>query len=137
MSPRTTPSRRRLAKTMGSSDRIGLYAVVLRERLSRHRGGCFRRCLFDAQGISGVSAALPFSRSESVARRTWKISAAFDTVRPRASMTSVLIRSPDGADSSWAFRPLLVWFTLATLRTYRQANVWHRAARAISGRYSP
>jgi molybdopterin-binding protein len=32
--------------------------------------------------ISGVSAALPCSRSESVARRTFKISAAFDTLRP-------------------------------------------------------
>src|SRR5579863_4803352 len=44
--------------------------------------------------ISAVSAALPWRRSESVARRTFKISAAFDTLRPRASMTSVLIRSP-------------------------------------------
>src|SRR5208282_1066826 len=44
--------------------------------------------------ISGVSAALPCRRSESVARRTFKISAAFDTLRPRASMTSVLIRPP-------------------------------------------
>src|ERR1700693_5273196 len=46
------------------------------------------------RAISGVSAALPWRRSESVARRTCRISAAFDTVRPRASMTSVLIRSP-------------------------------------------
>src|SRR5438874_6432069 len=46
------------------------------------------------RAISGVSAALPCRRSESVARRTFKISAAFDTLRPRASMTSVLIRSP-------------------------------------------
>src|SRR5208282_4460446 len=46
------------------------------------------------RAISGVSAALPCRRSESVARRTCKISAAFDTLRPRASMTSVLIRSP-------------------------------------------
>src|SRR5256885_6542862 len=46
------------------------------------------------KAISGVSAALPCSRSESVARRTFKISAAFDTLSPRASMTSVLIRSP-------------------------------------------
>src|SRR5580704_6985184 len=46
------------------------------------------------RAISGVSAALPCRRSESVARRTFKISAAFDTFRPRASMISVLIRSP-------------------------------------------
>src|SRR5882762_5115854 len=46
------------------------------------------------RAISGVSAALPCKRSESVARRTCKISAAFDTVRPRASMTSVRISSP-------------------------------------------
>src|ERR1019366_9120370 len=45
------------------------------------------------RAISGVSAALPCRRSESVARRTFKISAAFDTLRRRASMTSVLIRS--------------------------------------------
>src|SRR2546430_2214753 len=46
------------------------------------------------RAISGVRAALPRRRSESVARRTFKISAAFDTLRPRASMTSVLIRAP-------------------------------------------
>src|SRR5438132_6592143 len=46
------------------------------------------------RAISGVRAALPCRRSESVARRTFKISAAFDTLRPRASMISVLIRSP-------------------------------------------
>src|ERR1700674_4034778 len=46
------------------------------------------------RAISGVSAALPCRRSESVARRTFKISAAFDTLRPRASMNSVLISSP-------------------------------------------
>src|SRR5579863_7190143 len=46
------------------------------------------------RAISGVSAALPCSRSDSVARRTCKISAAFDTLRPSASMISVLIRSP-------------------------------------------
>src|SRR5437870_8135807 len=46
------------------------------------------------RAISGVSAALPCRRSESVARRTFKISAALDTLRPRASTTSVLIRSP-------------------------------------------
>ena len=45
--------------------------------------------------MSGVSAALPWSRSESVARRTLKISAAFFTLRPSASM----IGSPDGAGS--------------------------------------
>src|SRR6202050_2023174 len=46
------------------------------------------------RALSGVSAALPCRRSESVARRTFKISAAFETLRPRALMTSVLIRSP-------------------------------------------
>src|ERR1700686_1175429 len=46
------------------------------------------------RAISGVSAALPRSRSESVARRPFKSSAAFDTLRPNASMISVLIRSP-------------------------------------------
>src|SRR5258708_38327554 len=46
------------------------------------------------RAISGVSAALPCRRSESVARRTFKISAAFDTLRPRAWMISVLIKSP-------------------------------------------
>src|ERR1700690_3738304 len=46
------------------------------------------------KAISGVRAALPRRRSESVARRTFKISAAFDTLRPRASMISVLMKSP-------------------------------------------
>src|SRR5277367_3011287 len=46
------------------------------------------------KAISGVRAALPCRRPESVARRTFKISAAFDTVRPSASMISVLIKSP-------------------------------------------
>src|SRR5216683_6242919 len=46
------------------------------------------------RAISGVSAALPCSRSESVARRTFKISAAFETLRPSASIISVLIKSP-------------------------------------------
>src|ERR1035437_3684300 len=46
------------------------------------------------RAISGVSAALAWRRSESVARRTFKTPAAFDTLRPRASMISVLIRSP-------------------------------------------
>src|SRR5450759_2449234 len=46
------------------------------------------------RAISGVSAALAWRRSESVARRTFRTSAAFDTLRPRASMISVLIRSP-------------------------------------------
>src|ERR1022692_3071505 len=46
------------------------------------------------RAISGVSAAFACRRSESVARRTFRISAAFDTLRPRASMISVLIRSP-------------------------------------------
>src|SRR5437870_9928392 len=46
------------------------------------------------RAISGVRAALPCRRSESVARRTFKTSAAFDTLRPRASTISVLIRSP-------------------------------------------
>ena len=51
-------------------------------------------CLFDAQGHFGRNAALPFRRSERVARRTFKISAAFDTLRPSASTISVFIRSP-------------------------------------------
>src|SRR5271157_1158981 len=46
------------------------------------------------RAISGVNAALAWRRSESVARRTFRISAAFDTLRPRASTISVLIRSP-------------------------------------------
>src|SRR6266700_3272150 len=46
------------------------------------------------KAISGVKAALPCSRSERVARRTFKISAAFEMLRPRASMISVFIRSP-------------------------------------------
>src|ERR1035437_2064242 len=44
--------------------------------------------------ISGVNAALAWRRSESVARRTLRITADFDTLRPRASMISVLIKSP-------------------------------------------
>src|ERR1035437_586519 len=46
------------------------------------------------RAISGVSADLAWRRSESVARRTFRISAAFETERPRASMISVRIRSP-------------------------------------------
>ena len=44
--------------------------------------------------ISGDNAALPFSRSESVARRTPRISAAFVTFKPSSSMTSVRMKSP-------------------------------------------
>src|ERR1035441_1706255 len=44
--------------------------------------------------ISGVKAALPRRRSEKVARRTFKTSAAFETLSPSASITSVLMRSP-------------------------------------------
>src|SRR5271165_2242213 len=46
------------------------------------------------RAISAVNAVRPFRRSESVARRTFRTSAAFDTLSPRASMISVLIRSP-------------------------------------------
>src|ERR1035438_7648228 len=46
------------------------------------------------RAISAVKAALPRRRSERVARRTFKTSAAFETLRPRASITSVLMRSP-------------------------------------------
>src|SRR5208283_3054968 len=44
--------------------------------------------------ISDVRADLPLRRSDSVARRTCRISAALVTLRPSASMTSVLIRLP-------------------------------------------
>jgi hypothetical protein len=44
--------------------------------------------------ISGVNAILPCSRSESSLRRTFKRLAAFVKLRLRASMTSVLIKSP-------------------------------------------
>src|SRR5258708_10837997 len=50
--------------------------------------------LLDAQGHFRRQRGLAVQRSESVARLTFKISAAFDTLRPRASMTSVLIRPP-------------------------------------------
>src|SRR5260370_10338220 len=46
------------------------------------------------RAISAVKAALPRRRSERVARRTFKTSAAFETLRPSASITSVLMRSP-------------------------------------------
>src|ERR1035441_2328613 len=44
--------------------------------------------------ISAVKAALPRRRSERVARRTFKTTAALETLSPSASITSVLIRSP-------------------------------------------
>jgi len=45
---------------------------------------------------SPASAAFPCSKSDRVARRTFKISAALDTLRPNASTISVLTKSPDG-----------------------------------------
>ena len=44
--------------------------------------------------ISGDSAALPFSRSDSVARRTPRIAAAYVTFRPNSSITSKRTNSP-------------------------------------------
>src|SRR5271157_4001597 len=46
------------------------------------------------RAIAAVKAALPRRRSERVARRTFKTSAAFEMLRPSASITSVLMRSP-------------------------------------------
>ena len=46
------------------------------------------------KAISGDREALPARRSDRVARRTLRMSAALDTLKPRASMISVLIRSP-------------------------------------------
>ncbi len=43
--------------------------------------------------ISGESDALPFSRSDSVARRTPRIRAAFDTLSPNSSTTSARMNS--------------------------------------------
>src|ERR1700678_2509651 len=60
------------------------------------------------RAISGVSAALPCRRSESVARRTFKIAAALDTLRPRASTISVLIRSPGWGGFFMAIMKLLM-----------------------------
>src|SRR5271157_734982 len=60
------------------------------------------------RAISGVNAALARRRSESVARRTFRISAAFDTLRPRASMISVLIRSPGWGGFFMGIRVLLM-----------------------------
>src|ERR1035437_3907870 len=60
------------------------------------------------RAISGVSAAFACRRSESVARRTFRISAAFDTLRPRASMISVLIRSPGWGGFFMGMQGLLV-----------------------------
>src|SRR5271157_3828247 len=60
------------------------------------------------RAISGVSAALPCRRSESVARRTFRISAAFDTLRPRASIISVLIKSPGWGGFFMGIRALLM-----------------------------
>ena len=44
--------------------------------------------------ISGVRVASPWSRPESIARRTFRICAACVTFRPRASTISVPIRRP-------------------------------------------
>src|ERR1035437_4956848 len=60
------------------------------------------------RAISGVNAALEWRRSESVARRTFRISAALDTLRPRASMISVLIRSPGWGGSFMGIAGLLM-----------------------------
>src|ERR1017187_6009897 len=60
------------------------------------------------RAISGVSAALAWRRSESVARRTFRISAAFDTLRPRAPMISGLIRSPGWGGCFMGIRVLLM-----------------------------
>src|ERR1700722_17687013 len=54
------------------------------------------------KAISGVSAALPWRRSESVAH--FQISAALVTLRPRPSMISALMRSSDDADSPYCNR---------------------------------
>src|SRR5258708_8511101 len=82
------------------------------------------------RAISGVSAALPCSRSESVARRTFKISAAFDTLSPRASMTSVLIRSPGCGGFFIGISFSLVVIDQVNVRLYR-TRVKRRAARCF------
>src|SRR5271157_6123612 len=66
------------------------YASCMRSKWSMSGPNAFSM----RRAISGVNAALPCNKSESVARRTFKSSAAFDTLRPRASTISVLIRSP-------------------------------------------
>jgi hypothetical protein len=50
--------------------------------------------LFDAQGYLRSQRGLAMQKVGELARRTCRICAAFETHRPRASMTSVLIRSP-------------------------------------------
>src|ERR1035437_3501416 len=60
------------------------------------------------RAISGVNAALAWRRSESVARRTFRTSAASDTVRPRASIISVLIKSPGWGGRFMGIRVLLM-----------------------------
>ena len=44
--------------------------------------------------ISAESAAWPFSRAESVARRTPRMAAALVTLRPNSSITSARMKSP-------------------------------------------
>src|SRR5713226_8423397 len=75
------------------------------------------------RAISGVSAALPWRTSESDARRTFRISAALDTVRPKASMISVLIRSPGWGGLFMGIAILLVLVVIAgSVRRFAEAE---------------
>src|SRR5450631_3177703 len=60
------------------------------------------------KAISGVSVDFPWRRSDSVARRTFKMPAAFDTLSPRASTISVLMRSPGWGGFFMGIASLLV-----------------------------
>ena len=56
------------------------------------------------KAMSGVRADFLWSKSDNVARRTLRISAAFFTVRPSSSMISVLIRSRANVSNRDYFR---------------------------------
>ena len=66
------------------------YASCIRRRWSMSGPNAFSM----RRAISGDREALPARRSDRVARRTFRMVAALDTLKPRASMISVLIRSP-------------------------------------------
>ena len=59
------------------------------------------------RAISGGSHALPARRSNRVARRSLRMSAALEMLTPRAPIISVLIKSPGWPGPSWPWHSLL------------------------------
>jgi hypothetical protein len=83
------------------------------------------------RAISGVSDALLCRRSERVARRTFKIFEVFDTLRPRASTISVLIRSAGWGGFFMASRAYAAGVTSISLATLVGSGTGSPTSRSV------